>query len=47
MRKTIKIFTYSFPGFDDCNAGKLIAQTDSSAKPEVKEALLMLHLLNL
>jgi len=38
MRKTIQILTYSLLALMIATPGKLIAQTDSSAKPEVMEA---------
>ena len=38
MRKIIQILVYSFLALIISAPGKLIAQTDSSAKPEVKEA---------
>ncbi len=38
MRKIIQILAYSFLALMIAIPGKLIAQTDSSAKPEVKEA---------
>jgi hypothetical protein len=38
MRKIIQLLTFNFMALMIAMPGKLMAQTDSSAKPEVKEA---------